>query len=193
MQSNRSFCIESLIASRDKFSPKFARDDAELDDEASSDLSDRESPRLPQQSTPFSVNDILNPDKFTRERSPSESPPCSDAKKVVWHPWMSATRYNRPQKIINGKRILIHVYKLPLRGKWSQLNYVLNIADINFAFDLRDSKSSGRPIQRLQFAVVYWRNEILIILPNFTANVLSAAPHLNFDHRLWEMRSGKWF
>lgn len=117
MQSNRSFCIESLIASRDKFSPKFARDDAELDDEASSDLSDRESPRLPQQSTPFSVNDILNPDKFTRERSPSESPPCSDAKKVVWHPWMSATRYNRPQKIINGKRILIHVYKLPLRGK----------------------------------------------------------------------------
>ncbi|XP_028391275.1 homeobox protein slou-like [Dendronephthya gigantea] len=102
MQSNRSFCIESLIANRDKFSPKYARDDAELDDEASSDLSDPESPRIAQQTTPFSVNDILNPDKFTRERSQSESPPNSDTKKVVWHPWMSATRYNRPQKIMHG-------------------------------------------------------------------------------------------
>ncbi|CAB3978884.1 homeobox slou-like [Paramuricea clavata] len=102
MQSNRSFCIESLIASQDKYSQKFTHDDAELDDEASTDSSDRESPRIIQQTTPFSVNDILNPEKFTRERSSPTGSPTSDAKKVVWHPWMSATRYNRPQKIMHG-------------------------------------------------------------------------------------------
>ena len=105
MQSNRSFCIESLIANQDKYTPKFAHEDSGLDEEASSnsDSSDRESPRIIQQTTPFSVNDILNPEKFTRERRSPTSPPASDAKKVVWHPWMSATRYNRPQKILHGK------------------------------------------------------------------------------------------
>jgi hypothetical protein len=110
MQSNRSFCIESLIASQDKYSQKFTHDDAELDDEASTDSSDRESPRIIQQTTPFSVNDILNPEKFTRERSSPTSSPTSDGKKVVWHPWMSATRYNRPQKIMHGKRYMFINY-----------------------------------------------------------------------------------
>jgi hypothetical protein len=110
MQSNRSFCIESLIASQDKYSQKFTQDDSGLDEEASSDSSDRESPRIIQQTTPFSVNDILNPEKFTRERSSPTSPPTSDAKNVVWHPWMSATRYNRPQKIMHGKRYMFINY-----------------------------------------------------------------------------------
>ena len=102
MQSNRSFCIESLIANQDKYTQKFTHEDSGLDEEASSDSSERESPRMIQQTTPFSVTDILNPEKFTRERSSPTSPPTSDAKKVVWHPWMSATRYNRPQKIMHG-------------------------------------------------------------------------------------------
>lgn len=105
MQSNRSFCIESLIANQEKYSGKLRRveDEEEDEEEVSSDLSDGESPRTIQHSTPFSVNDILNPVKFTKERcnSSSVSPTTEEesAQKVVWHPWMSATRYNRPQKI----------------------------------------------------------------------------------------------
>lgn len=106
MQSNRSFCIESLIASQDKYSHKFTQSQEDvLDGESNSDSSDRESPRITQQTTPFSVNDILSTEKFTRERNSPASPASSDAKKVVWHPWMSATRYNRPQKIMHGKNV----------------------------------------------------------------------------------------
>ena len=110
MQSNRSFCIESLIASQDKYSHKFTHDNAGLDDDANSDSSGQESPRIAQQMTPFSVNDILNPEKFIRERNSPTSSPASDAKKAVWHPWMSATRYNRPQKIMHGKRYMFINY-----------------------------------------------------------------------------------
>ncbi|EDO48768.1 predicted protein [Nematostella vectensis] len=58
--------------------------------------------------TSFSVKDILDPNKFTastiRRRS-SDSDGDSDAEGSstptsptgVWHPWMNATRYNRPQ------------------------------------------------------------------------------------------------
>lgn len=104
MQSNRSFCIESLIASQDKYSHKYTQAEVDVEDEeeVASDLSDGESPRTTQHTTPFSVNDILNPQKFTtpyRERCSSSGSPTDDAQKVVWHPWMSATRYNRPQKI----------------------------------------------------------------------------------------------
>ena len=107
MQSNRSFCIESLIANEEKYSGKLRRveddvDEEDEEEEVASDLSDGESPRTTQHSTPFSVNDILNPEKFTttyKERCSSLVAETEDAHKVVWHPWMSATRYNRPQKI----------------------------------------------------------------------------------------------
>ena len=115
MQSNRSFCIESLIANEEKYSGKLRRVEDDVDEEeeeVASDLSDGESPRTTQHSTPFSVNDILNPEKFTttyKERCSSLVAETEDAHKVVWHPWMSATRYNRPQKIQGTIEIPIYL------------------------------------------------------------------------------------
>jgi len=59
--------------------------------------------------TSFSVKDILDPNKFTaaalRRRSSdsegdseNESSLRENQQSNVWHPWMSATRYNRPNK-----------------------------------------------------------------------------------------------
>lgn len=66
------------------------------------------SPRV----TSFSVKDILDPNKFTtsslRRRS-SESECDSDSElrgngqATVWHPWMSATRYNRANHSSHGE------------------------------------------------------------------------------------------
>ena len=57
--------------------------------------------------TSFSVKDILDPNKFTtatlrRRSSDSEGDSDSELREnpqaSAWHPWMSATRYNRPSK-----------------------------------------------------------------------------------------------
>ena len=91
LQQNReNFRIESLISERSS-SP------LEEDD---SDDSDAEL-RPMNSTTSFTVKDILDPNKFS---SASKSPSLNDSRNkegatpVVWHPWMSATRYSRPQK-----------------------------------------------------------------------------------------------
>lgn len=55
--------------------------------------------------TSFSVKDILDPHKFNTQRLHSESEEDDVESRLkaaspttAWHPWMSATRYNRPHK-----------------------------------------------------------------------------------------------
>lgn len=91
--------------------------EVEVESDEDSQIEDNISPEeIKPAVTSFSVKDILDPNKFTaaalRRRS-SDSEGDSDNESSlrenpqadVWHPWMSATRYNRPTKA-HGKSLI---------------------------------------------------------------------------------------
>ena len=105
MQNSHHFNIDYLISRRKNIVMVSSNDeeDAALDSPRSF-----EDPAMFQEGrqavTSFSVKDILDPHKFNTQRLHSESEDDVESRlkaaspTTAWHPWMSATRYNRPHK-----------------------------------------------------------------------------------------------
>ena len=107
MQNSDRFNIDYLISCKKKNTVMGSSSDA--GDTALDSPHSIEDPAMyhegRQAVTSFSVKDILDPHKFNTQRIPSESDEDDDESRsktgsptTVWHPWMSATRYNRPHK-----------------------------------------------------------------------------------------------